>query len=318
MTPEGSLGLAAVRWLMVLSMAGLIGGLGLDLLVLPGTAELAPTRRRLRRWSGLWITGLAVAAVAELLLRSETMSGGGLAGAMTALPVVLARTHFGTLWIVRIVALGLAAVSARAASARGRAMALMAAVAVALTRSLTAHAADWGDLSLSVLADWLHILASAAWAGGLLGLGMVLGRSRREWSASALETVAHRFSRLAGACVVVVLLTGAYAVWVEVPAVPALSVTVYGRWLLVKLAFVVIVLALGAVNRYVLLPRLAVGDTRLRLFTVLGCESALAVIVFGCSAMLTEATPARHAYHLHVAPSGASERHDHSRPPGRN
>lgn len=311
MTPEGSLPLAFVRWLMLLSMAGLIGGLGLDVLVLPRTDELAPTRQRLTRWSGIWITALALTAVAELLLRSETMSGGGLAGAMTALPVVLARTHFGTLWIARIVALGLAAVFSRAVSARGRTMALMAAVAVALTRSLTAHAADWGDLSLAVLADWLHILASAAWAGGLLGLGIVLGGSRRQWSPSVVGTVAQRFSRLAGACVVVVLLTGGYATWVEVPALLALGVTVYGRWLLVKLAFVVTVLALGALNRYVLLPRLAVGDTRLRLFTVVGYESALAVIVFGCSAMLTEATPARHAYHLHVAPSGASERHDH-------
>ena len=144
-----------------------------------------------------------------------------------------------------------------------------------------------------------------------------------------------RFSRLVGWCLLAVLLSGTYATWVQVGSVGASWRTVYGRVLLAKLLLVAGVVWFGAVNRYTVLPRLD-GDAapgpleRLwrgrttpggagrdspravpsRLHAYLTREALLALVVFGCTAILTESTPARHAHHLGVeSPMGAHAGH---------
>src|SRR5262249_57620064 len=47
---------------------------------------------------------------------------------------------------------------------------LGAAALLALTRSASGHAADWGDMSLPELMDGLHLLAGSLWGGGLVVL----------------------------------------------------------------------------------------------------------------------------------------------------
>ena len=158
--------------------------------------------------------------------------------------------------------------------------------------------------------DWVHVVAASAWTGGLVGLGFVVAGARRTWSASVVGTVARRFSGMAGACLLVVVASGVYRAWVEVPAVSALWMTAYGRWLVVKLALVVAIVGLGAVNRYSVVPHLTVDQVRARLFSLIAREAALAVLVFGCTAALTESAPARHAQHLrHSAGTESEHRH---------
>ena len=80
--------------------------LGLVVFVLPrATAELDSERARLGRWTRVWLALLTLATLAEMILRAQTMAGGTVSSALTALPLVLARTHFGALWIARLVAL---------------------------------------------------------------------------------------------------------------------------------------------------------------------------------------------------------------------
>ncbi len=301
MIPEGSLLAALVRWVMFVGLAGLTGGLVLDALVLPRADTLASARRRLASWTSVWLLALLLTSLGELVLRAETMTASGLADAVRALPVVVTRTEFGKVWILRVLLLGVVAVASWTAARHGRVIAIAATLAVAATRSLTAHAADWGNVSLPVLADWVHLVTATVWAGGLLTLATILADVRQDWPAPVTDTIVRRFSQLAGACVAGMLLTAGYATWTEVPSLATLGSTVYGRWLIVKIGGVAVVLALGAVNRYVLVPRLAVGSTRQRLFRTIGGEALLVILVLGCAAMLTESTPARHAHHHHVA-----------------
>jgi putative copper export protein len=308
----------AVRWLTILSMAALIGALALDRFVLPaGAPELLRARDRLRRWCRSCVVALTCATLAELGLRTAIMSGGGVASAFAALPTVLTRTHFGTLWLARLGALAVALVASSLRASSGTVIMMLAAVAVALTSSLTGHAADWGDLSLSVLVDWIHVLAASAWTGGLIGLAFVVAAPRRAWPAAVVGMVARRFSAMAGVCLLVAVSSGIYGGWVEVPAVPALWATAYGRWLLVKVLVVLIIAGHGAVNRYRVLPRLGVEGARARLFTLIGREAGLAIVVFALTAFLTESPPARHAYHVHTGEAGAPTPHDHTTLPPR-
>ena len=97
-----------VRWLELLGLAAVTGSLVLDLLVLPREAEeVAVARRRLRKLSAVAVGVLIFATAGELLMRTRAMSGGELTQVRAALPLVLTRTHFGTIWMARVASLGL-------------------------------------------------------------------------------------------------------------------------------------------------------------------------------------------------------------------
>ncbi len=289
---------APLRWVALLALAALLGALALDAVVLPrGRPEAAGARRRLAGLRALAVVVLLAASAGTLLARARTMTGGGLAEAAAALPLVLGRTHFGAVWIARFAALGALVLLAWPRARRARALALPATAAVALTTALTGHAADHGDLSLAVLVDWIHALAGGVWGGGLLGLTLAVFADRAAWPPRLFAEVARRFSRLAGWCLLLVVATGLYNAWVEVPALAALWTTGYGRALVLKTALVLALAALGAFNRWALLPGLDDAGTRARLAGVVGREALLVVLVFACTAVLGESTPRRHPHH---------------------
>ena len=317
---------ALVRWLDVTAFAILAGAAGLDLLVLPrGGAELEPPRRELGRLSLLAALALLLTSAAELALRAHTLAGGGIATALTALPSVLGRTHFGGLWLLRIAALALVPLLLRAGHRSASVAMPLPIAAVALATSLTGHAADRGDASLAALADWLHLLAAATWTGGLLCFTyLAIGAAGRPMR---LGDVARRFSRLAGLCLLGVVVSGTYSAWIELGSTSALWSTSYGRILAVKLAFVLGLVSLGAENRFRVVPALSPSGRRVaeRGFTaVLGRlgaapdaperqfwrlvarEAVLALIVFACTAFLVQTQPSRHS-HRHAARMPSAE-----------
>ncbi len=325
-----------VRWIGFVALAGLVGAFIVDLFVLPaGAPEAAVARRRLLTLRLGCTAVLLLAAGGELWLRASTMSGGGSRPALQAVPTVLTRTHFGSVWIARAAGL-LALLPLSAASSRSfQRLGALGAFGIALTVSLTGHAGDWGDVSLTAGLDWVHVVAATTWTGGLFVLAGIVPRDGARWSATLLADVMRRFSALAAWCLLAVVLSGAYGAWVQLPTVAALWQTVYGRVLATKLLLVLSLVWWGAVNRYAVLPHLGtrrasgvlervfwlgrlalIGSSRIprralpsRLATYVAREAALAILVFGCTAVLGESTPARHARHLeHRAASEAPVR----------
>src|SRR5262249_50657336 len=74
------------RWLGLLALAVLIGGLVVDLFVLPrGVAELARARESLRRWTTAAVVVLILTSAANAIARARIMSGGDFGQAMAAL-----------------------------------------------------------------------------------------------------------------------------------------------------------------------------------------------------------------------------------------
>jgi putative copper export protein len=309
-----------VRWLGFLALAGLVGGFVVDVIVLPSDApEVGDPRRRLRMLRVGCAAFLLLAAGAELWLRAFTMTGGGPRAALLAVPAVLTRTHFGSVWIARAAGLlGLLALSVTTSPGL-RSLGAVVALGIALTVALTGHAADLGDVSVAVGIDWLHVVAAATWTGGLLVLAGVVRKPAARWPSTLLATVMRRFSRVAAWCLLGVVLSGAYGAWVQLLTVAALWRTTYGRVLAVKLLLVLALVWWGAVNRYLVLPCLGAGPAagvlprvvamigsrraarpapRSQLAVYLMREAILAVLVFGCTAVLVESTPARHAHHL--------------------
>jgi len=303
----------AGRWLGLVALAVVVGGFALDLLVLPrDAAELTAARRRLRRWVAVAVAALAGATAGDLITRVRVMSDGDLSEAIAALPAVLTRTHFGAIWIARAVALALLAAASASSAPPVRAAGFVLSLGIALTSSLTGHAADWGDYSLSVLVDWLHAVAATTWTGGLFGLVLIARRDRPAWPPALLAVVARRFSRLAGYCLLVVAASGIYNAWVHVPSLSSLWRTAYGEALVVKICLAAALAYIGAVNRYRVLPALdAVPETGARLSRLVVREAAIAVVVFGCTAVLAESTPKHHGGDMSHAPMAILDHPSH-------
>jgi len=308
------------RWLGLLALAVLVGGLVVDVIVLPrGVDTRDPARWQLRAWTSAATMVLIVTSVGDLIARAAVMTGGDVSRAAAALPLVLMRTHFGAVWIARVVGLVLLVAVSFARSRPARIVGLVLSLGVVLSGSLTGHAADRGDLSLAVLVEWLHAVAASAWTGGLFTLALTI---RRPWVPERLAIIAPRFSRLAGYCLPVVIASGLYNAWVELPTLAALWSTTYGRALFAKIVLAVALAVLGAINRYLVLPDLGESPAprmigRLRrlgrmtpfggaptpaaatatLSRLVAREAMIAVVVFGCTAVLGESTPKSHGGH---------------------
>jgi putative copper export protein len=287
------------RWAGLVALAALVGGLVMATAVLPTGPTLW---RRTAAWTRASAVLLVVASAGELLLRARTMTGGGFADALRGAPVVLARTHFGLVWAVRAGALVVLLALIGRPSRAARTAACILALGVALTATLVGHAADRGDLSLPVLIDWLHVVSATTWTGGLFCLAVIVLPGAVRWPGEQLAVMLRRFTRLAAWSIGLVVATGVYNACLQVGSLLVLATTTYGRILLVKIVLVAAIACLGGANRA------ALGAPTVTRSRYVVWEAALALAVFGCTAMLTEAAPARHAAHARIGGPPPSHR----------
>ncbi|QHY96731.1 Copper transport protein YcnJ precursor [Streptomyces sp. S4.7] len=118
------------------------------------------------------------------------------------------------------------------------------AAGIAGTWALSEHASTGIQTGLAMPLDVLHLLAVAAWLGGLVSLLTVLHRM------PDIERAAvRRFSRIAFTSVVVLAVTGLYQAWRQVGSWSALTDTSYGRLLLVKVALIAVLLCAAWFSR---------------------------------------------------------------------
>jgi copper resistance protein D len=273
--------------------------------VLPSGQELVVLKRKQVLW--LACISLAVAIVSAIpWLLLQTASIGGRDEPLTSglVLTVLSETQFGLVWQIRMfIALFLAACLTYGSFAQADSLALAAAIGLTAGIAWSGHAGsttgEWGNVHLT--ADALHLIAAAAWIGGLACLVLLLATVRRDeplaWESLALETT-RRFSLLGTVCVATLLVTGLINSWILVGSFHALFVTEYGRLLMVKLAIVAVMLAFAATNRFWLTPRLArlSGDavTVRQLTRNSAIEIVLGLAIFAIVGMLGMMHPAVH------------------------
>ncbi|NHA01796.1 hypothetical protein G5V59_24565 [Nocardioides sp. W3-2-3] len=162
--------------------------------------------------------------------------------------------------------------------------------------ALVGHTRAYEPSALLVVTDAVHLSAGAVWLGGLVGLVLTLpavaGRPR---DGALLLT---RFSTLAGGLLAALALTGVLMGWRIVGSWSRLFGETYGRLLLVKVALVLVVVAIAAWNRFRLVPRVTEGvghDDRRRgtglVRRTVVAEAALLVAVLGVTGFLTQKPP---------------------------
>lgn len=278
-----------------LGFAGASLALGLPLFMalangiqLPGTVE--------RRWSSLAIGGGVLAAVASagLLALLTVRIDATLATAMSTDP--------GRNLALRVILFSGAA-ALMVAGERGPwphhrwaltgSGTLLAATGLLVT-SLGGHAAAGGVGSgLPIAIDWLHQVAVAFWISGVAGL--VIAGLTHGISEPAGAALVRRFSPLAVASVVAIVVTGTLASVDRLTSPADLAETAYGAALTAKILLLLPLIALGAYHRYWLLPQLEEPGHKQRDITFLrrsaGLELGLMAVVLLAAGVLTTVSP---------------------------
>ncbi|HEX7349282.1 MAG TPA: CopD family protein [Rhodanobacteraceae bacterium] len=257
--------------------------------------------RKVRQTTAALLALLTLASFGILLSRTLELNGGAWATLLADIGLALHVTHFGHVWLWRLPALAIAWLAwtrlRRAQSGHAAWLMLLAVAAIALTRSETGHPADHGDFTLAVWIDWLHMLAAGAWVGTLFTMSLaVFPALQRAHDAERNLAVFQRLSTLSGWALGVLLAAGIYNTWAQLGGVASLWTSRYGAALDVKLAIVLLMILIGAHNRYVKLPRLrAAGhDTAAALRSCARAvliESLLGLAVMGATGVLLHQMP---------------------------
>ncbi|WP_411575980.1 copper resistance CopC/CopD family protein [Streptomyces mutabilis] len=121
------------------------------------------------------------------------------------------------------------------------------AAGLAATWAMSEHASVGLQAGIAMPVDVVHLLAVAAWIGGLTSLLVALYRAPAETPVSALAV--RRFSRVAFGSVVALVVTGTYQSWRQLGSWTAFTDTRYGQLLLVKIALVAVLVGIAYLSR---------------------------------------------------------------------
>jgi copper transport protein len=335
----------AVRFAGFVGMVLLVGGLLVVTFVWPGGAD---DRRARRLMTAGWVTWL-VATLLSFGFQGAYSEGDGLGGVLKAGSIGdVLGTRPGRVWLARLLLLVLVAVAApilrRRRDRTGAGLVVALSLALIATISLAGHAGsgDWAPLAFVV--DLLHLGGVSFWVGGLILLYAVVLRPASGPGASTVSAAAavtearaepvggatdeqagavERFSTLAFAAVVVIVLSGTIQGFRQTRSLDALFDTTYGRVLIVKVLLFSLMLLGGAASRTWVRRRKAAraavgkgdGDGAAGKATAapslrslrlsVGLETAVAALVLAVTAVLVNTVPGKDA----ASPTFSTEVH---------
>jgi putative copper resistance protein D len=291
-----------------IALAFVIGALASRELIGPGRTPWASQRRKtLRRCADIGLAVLFLIGIVLVWVQAAVMAEEALPRAIGSVGTFLRQTHAG-----RASAAGLAVLALAVAGSRtlrhGRTAALLVAGCLgtfAASRSWSGHAGVSGE-AMPFAIDWMHVLGTSVWAGAVWAAAFVVLRPRAPSAKEERTDCAayvRALSTTATWAVVVVLVTGALGAWRVLGASPNVPLgSSWGVVLVVKLALVAVAIALGAHNRFAILPRLdaelgserSSADRSLKTFAAVMVVEALVLLAVevAAAALSTTSPPA--------------------------
>jgi copper transport protein len=282
------IGLWSTRFLLLLGLIVGVGGTAFYALI--GRSDPAPGARIM---TGALFAGL-LAAPPFLGFQGLDALGASFSDLATAdiWEAGLWATSYGRSTLLAAVAILVAYAAGQVGhrSRLGIPLATAALLLVGVAVAGAGHASSAPPRILTIPAVFLHAVTVVLWIGALVPLAAALGRG-----GTALPLVLQRFSHAIGPIVAVLAVSGLLLAVVQVQSVPALWNTDYGRVLLAKLALVVALLLLAALNRYHLTAPVVAGDeiaTR-RLARSVGVEIVVATAIIAALGLWRFTPPPR-------------------------
>jgi copper transport protein len=194
-------------------------------------------------------------------------------------------TRFGSVMVAAAALAGIGALTAALAPLvpRLEPVPFLAGLLLLPIPTLAGHALDRGRPAYEPVVDFLHLAAASFWLGGLVALGLTFAAVR-----GAPDSI-RRFSNVALASVIVIAATGVIRAFAELRSVSQLWSTGYGRLLIVKSVLLSILVGIGWMNRYRILPRASLASLRRNVTA----ELVVFVALVGAVALLTDLRPGR-------------------------
>jgi copper transport protein len=306
----------AGRWLLYWGLALLVGAAATGLMVFGGALPGRPLPLLLGAL-GLALAGLAAMGLAEWLTLDASLGS-------------LARSSVGKGLVRQTATLAVAGLALAAFAARPRARWSLAVVGLAGAGAMLAHVSTGHAMAESslrwfnLLTQWVHVVAVGIWVGGLVWLligiragappiaggapsanppfadeqpdgsegGAVATGLLQEAAQPRQVGAVKRFSVMAGWTVLVIGVTGTLRALDEVGGWGRLLDTSFGQVLDVKVLLFLALLAIGALNRWRIVPALAAGLGRLSaLRRNVRAELGLAALVLVATGLLIELPP---------------------------
>lgn len=287
----------AVRFLGFAAILGVIGALTLGLVVVPRVALANDAGRVVidtaRRFGLASAVALLVCAVARLVLQTLALHG---SWDMTGARHALSGSVWGIGWQLQAAGALVAAVLLGIRSRASLRYALIPALAIVVSASLSGHpVAVPGAAPLAVTLDAIHILAAGGWLGALAVVVPVVMPGARVIPRDARPEILRRlligFTPVALASAALLVLSGAIGAWLQMGGISPLFASGYGRLLLLKIAVLFAIAGLGMLNWRRIVPGIASDEGVTRLRASAGAELTLAVVALLVTAILTATTP---------------------------
>lgn len=288
------------------SLIGLLIGLGRLLLyagfvMVAGTLyfwvrvwPMGPENHHLRRTAKLGAVLLAVLTVALPLLRWRTSDGAAFFDTISRESAASALVR---LAVLAIFATTFTELTSQAVVGRRAHAARVFVVLLSATLVAQSNAIEGSWVAVKVLATMGHLLATAAWLGGLVALATVI--IPRE-NVTELDRLIPSFSKVAFTSVIVLVVTGTVHAVAVAGGVPELFGSDYGLWLGIKAAVFAVMLVLGNHGRRyvqrVVFKRMndaqvQQSSTVQMLAVFMGAELAIAGAVLAMTAALVAVAP---------------------------
>lgn len=203
---------------------------------------------------------------------------------------------------LRPAALGAEAQALMSAGRLGWAALGLPAVVLVISPALEGHQVTQHPVWANMALDVFHVAGMAVWLGGLVALLVMVPAATRRLvpreRSAVLAGVLMRYSPIALACVVTIVVTGTIAAILELSSFGDLLRVAYGRAILIKATLVIALCGLGALNRQRVVPQLrrlaghaAPGGPGLLLRRVVRSEVAIIVVVLAVTGALANYTP---------------------------
>jgi copper transport protein len=261
-----------VRWLTFASIVLLVGVVLFDAAVLRSldrdvrfASVVAHARESLRTLALVGAIGTVTTVALKTWAQREALRGNAAPGQSVGWDSVFAVPTW-TAGLVLQLAGGVAALVALVvARRRAPSESLMwLAVLAALAPALGGHAIASSNPALGVTVDIAHVIAAAAWVGGVAAIALAAlpaaARAQAGERADAALAILGGFSRVALVSAGLLALTGSIAAWMNLTSLGDLTGTRYGFILLVKVGLVAAMALLGALNWRRLGPMCAHGS----------------------------------------------------------
>jgi putative copper resistance protein D len=243
----------------------------------------------------------------HFILHCAVMTDTSLKEVFSILPTFITKTKYGRFTILRtaflavIVVVSFAGVfkDRKGATLSGAVFSLLLLVVIAMS----GHQGAMGYMNFPFFLDALHIVSISLWIGGIIFIRFFLSAFARGayiefWR--NVTSLMNRFSLLATYCVFIAAFTGVLLSYFNVKDFSVLMNTSYGMVLLVKILLVGIIVIIGGMNKFSVIPymnnikpeerleSLAHGRKLLNLVTI---EAGLGFVVLLLTSILTHLSP---------------------------